>query len=223
MSKSYSLAGLRIGFAVAPAGIIRGFMKIKDSYNVDMLATAGAVAALKDKRGFTYNLEMVVSNKEYLEESLAALGFAVVPSRANFIFVRHPDVLIVGAVRKAEGEEDPGPPLHRPGAVRYDPHQRGHHDGDESAGEGRLAAYNGSLMTLPIVLVTVLRCSSSSNVIMPSSNRMKSSFQDPHAHVLAGAFRRPPPADHHAHDLVLAEDGAARIDGLHHDLRGPSG
>jgi histidinol-phosphate aminotransferase len=92
MSKSYSLAGLRIGFAVAPAGIIRGFMKIKDSYNVDMVATAGAVAALKDRRGLAYNLEMVVSNKEYLEESLAALGFTVTPSRANFIFVRHPSV-----------------------------------------------------------------------------------------------------------------------------------
>ena len=92
MSKSYSLAGLRIGFAVAPAGIIRGFMKIKDSYNVDKVATAGAVAALKDKRGLAYNLEMVVSNKEYLEESLNALGFTVTPSRANFIFVKHPKV-----------------------------------------------------------------------------------------------------------------------------------
>jgi histidinol-phosphate aminotransferase len=92
MSKSYSLAGLRIGFAVASPGIIRGLMKIKDSYNVDMLATAGAVAALKDKRGFNYNLEMVVSNKEYLEESLTALGFELVPSRANFIFCRHPAV-----------------------------------------------------------------------------------------------------------------------------------
>ncbi len=92
MSKSYSLAGLRIGFAIAPADIIRGLMKIKDSYNVDILAAAGAVAALKDKRGFSYNIELVVSNKEYIEESLTALGFEIVPSRANFIFVRHPDV-----------------------------------------------------------------------------------------------------------------------------------
>ena len=92
MSKSYSLAGLRIGFAAAPAGIIRGFMKIKDSYNVDSLATAGAIAALKDKRAFAYNIDMVVSNKEYLEESLSALGFVIVPSRANFLFVRHPGV-----------------------------------------------------------------------------------------------------------------------------------
>ncbi len=92
MSKSYSLAGLRIGFAAAPAGIIRGFMKIKDSYNVDSLATAGAIAALKDTRAFNYNMEMVVGNKEYLEENLASMGFSVVPSRANFIFTRHPDV-----------------------------------------------------------------------------------------------------------------------------------
>ncbi len=92
MSKSYSLAGLRIGFAAAPAGIIRGFMKIKDSYNVDTLATAGAIAALKDRRAFNYSIEMVVSNKEYLEENLAALGFVLVPSRANFIFARHPGV-----------------------------------------------------------------------------------------------------------------------------------
>ncbi len=92
MSKSYSLAGLRIGFAAAPAGIVRGLMKIKDSYNVDMLAEAGAIAALKDRRAFTYNIEMVVSNKEYLEESLEALGFELIPSRANFIMAKHPDV-----------------------------------------------------------------------------------------------------------------------------------
>ncbi|OHD64867.1 MAG: histidinol-phosphate transaminase [Spirochaetes bacterium RBG_13_51_14] len=92
MSKSYSLAGLRIGFAVAPEDIIRGLMKIKDSYNVNMLAAAGAVAALKDAKGFNYNIKMVVNNKEYLEESLAAMGFDLVPSRANFIFVKHPAI-----------------------------------------------------------------------------------------------------------------------------------
>ena len=92
MSKSYSLAGLRIGFALANPGIIRGLMKIKDSYNVDVLASAGAVAALKDRRGFNYNIEMVINNKEYLEESLDALGFTRIPSRANFIFTRHPGI-----------------------------------------------------------------------------------------------------------------------------------
>ena len=89
-SKSYSLAGLRVGLAASSAGVIRGFIKIKDSYNVDSLAIAGAKAALSDKKGFAYNMEMVRNNKEYLEERLAGIGFEFVPSRANFIFVKHP-------------------------------------------------------------------------------------------------------------------------------------
>jgi histidinol-phosphate aminotransferase len=92
MSKSYSLAGLRIGFAIADEGIIRGFMKIKDSYNVDRVAEAGAVAALKDTRSFKYNIQMVLNNKEYLEDGLEKIGFSIVPSRANFIFAKHPEI-----------------------------------------------------------------------------------------------------------------------------------
>lgn len=91
-SKSYSLAGLRLGLAVASPELIQGFIRIKDSYNVDRLAIAGALAALKDTRGFRYNIEMVVNNKEYLEEQLAAIGFTVVPSKANFVFTKHPTV-----------------------------------------------------------------------------------------------------------------------------------
>jgi histidinol-phosphate aminotransferase len=91
-SKSYSLAGLRVGLAAACPEIIRGFMKIKDSYNIDRLAIAGAAAALLDDKAFRYNTGMVVSNKEYLEDRLEALGFASVPSRANFILTRHPDI-----------------------------------------------------------------------------------------------------------------------------------
>jgi len=91
-SKSYSLAGLRIGIAAAHAGIIRGFIKLKDSYNVDRLAQAGACAALMDRKAFKYSCEMVRNNKEYLEERLAELGFEIVPSKANFLFVRHPSV-----------------------------------------------------------------------------------------------------------------------------------
>jgi len=91
-SKSYSLAGLRVGLALANAGIIRGLVKIKDSYNVDMLALAGAAAALKDTKAFNYNIEMMKNNKEYLEERLEGLGFISIPSRANFIFTKHPGV-----------------------------------------------------------------------------------------------------------------------------------
>ena len=88
-SKSYSLAGLRVGLAVAHRDIIRGFFKIKDSYNVDSLAIAGAAAALKDIKTFNYNLNMLNNNKEYLEERLEQMNFAIVPSRGNFLFVKH--------------------------------------------------------------------------------------------------------------------------------------
>lgn len=88
-SKSYSLAGLRVGLAAANEAIIKGLFKLKDSYNVDSLALAGAEAALLDAKTFQYNIRMLKNNKEYLEERLSALGFEIVPSTANFIFTRH--------------------------------------------------------------------------------------------------------------------------------------
>lgn len=91
-SKSYSLAGLRIGIAAAHRDIIRGLVKIKDSYNIDSLAQAGATAALLDKKTFDYNITMLRSNKEYLEERLDGMGFERVPSRANFLLMSHPDI-----------------------------------------------------------------------------------------------------------------------------------
>lgn len=91
-SKSYSLAGLRIGLAIACEEIISGLFKLKDSYNVDTLALTGAAAALLDTKSFNYNLAMLRSNKEYLEERLSAAGFEMVPSKANFIFTRHPKI-----------------------------------------------------------------------------------------------------------------------------------
>ncbi len=92
LSKSYSLAGLRVGLAVAQPAVIRGFIKLKDSYNVDRLAEAGALAALADAKNFKYSTRMVRENKEFLEEKLAEIGFQIVPSKANFIFVKHPKV-----------------------------------------------------------------------------------------------------------------------------------
>jgi histidinol-phosphate aminotransferase len=92
-SKSYSLAGLRVGIAVAQDKIIEGFLKLKDSYNVDRLAAAGALAALLDQKAFKYSVEMVKNNKDYMESRLESLGFEIVPSKANFLFVRHPDIL----------------------------------------------------------------------------------------------------------------------------------
>ncbi len=91
-SKSYSLAGLRIGLAIANKDIINGFFKLKDSYNVDRLADAGATAALLDTKNFKYNVEMLRNNKDYLEEGLLRLGFKIVPSKANFLFVKHDNI-----------------------------------------------------------------------------------------------------------------------------------
>jgi histidinol-phosphate aminotransferase len=88
-SKSYSLAGLRVGLAIANEDIINGLFKLKDSYNIDTLALAGAAAALLDTRSFRYNISMLTNNKEYKEEILAGMGFETVPSRANFIFTKH--------------------------------------------------------------------------------------------------------------------------------------
>ena len=91
-SKSYSLAGLRVGLAIANEDIINGLFKLKDSYNIDSLALAGAAAALLDTKSFRYNISMLRNNKEYMEEVMAGMGFETVPSRANFIFTRHPAV-----------------------------------------------------------------------------------------------------------------------------------
>jgi histidinol-phosphate aminotransferase len=88
-SKSYSLAGLRVGLAIACKDIIKGFFKLKDSYNIDRLAEAGAKAALLDKKNFKYNIEMLINNKQYLEERLSELEFEIVPSTANFILVKN--------------------------------------------------------------------------------------------------------------------------------------
>lgn len=92
LSKSYSLAGLRVGFAAANAEIIRGFMKIKDSYNLNTLAQTGACEALLDQETFEYNKRMLLISKEYLEERLTDMDFHIIPSRANFIFAKHTNV-----------------------------------------------------------------------------------------------------------------------------------
>jgi histidinol-phosphate aminotransferase len=92
LSKSYSLAGLRVGLAIANAGIIRGLFKLKDSYNINRISEAGAVAALKDSKSFKYNIEMLVNNKDYLEAELKKLDFEVIPSKANFLFSTHPKI-----------------------------------------------------------------------------------------------------------------------------------
>ena len=93
LSKSRSLAGLRVGFAVGHADLIEALERVKNSFNsypLDRLAIAGAVAAFEDREYFEQTCKAVIATREKLVDELKALGFEVLPSAANFIFVRHP-------------------------------------------------------------------------------------------------------------------------------------
>ncbi len=88
LSKSYSLAGMRLGFAVAQEGLINGMMKVKDSYNIDRLSIAAAIAALGDQETFRGNISKIKRTRERLMVSLNQLGFYVYPSQTNFVMVK---------------------------------------------------------------------------------------------------------------------------------------
>lgn len=93
MSKSRSLAGLRVGYAIGDPGLIEALERVKDSFNsypLDRLAIAGAVAALEDRAWFERCCAAVVASREALVGEMRALGFEVLPSAANFVFARHP-------------------------------------------------------------------------------------------------------------------------------------
>ncbi|MCX7150456.1 MAG: histidinol-phosphate transaminase [Rhodocyclales bacterium] len=93
LSKSRSLAGLRVGFAAGHADLIEALGRVKNSFNsypLDRLAIAGAVAAYEDRDYFEKTCRAVIASREKLVKELKALGFEVLPSAANFIFVRHP-------------------------------------------------------------------------------------------------------------------------------------
>ncbi|MFQ6035408.1 MAG: histidinol-phosphate transaminase [Sedimentisphaerales bacterium] len=88
MSKGYSLAGLRFGYAIAQPDLIAGLMKVKDSYNVDAVAIAVAAAAIKDQRYFKENVEKMKRDREKLTEQLRTLKFEVSKSYANFVLAK---------------------------------------------------------------------------------------------------------------------------------------
>jgi histidinol-phosphate aminotransferase len=92
-SKSRSLAGMRVGFAFGDAALIEALNRVKDSFNsypLDRLAQAAAQAAYEDKDWFAQTCAKVIASRERLNAALAALGFEIVPSCANFVFARHP-------------------------------------------------------------------------------------------------------------------------------------
>jgi histidinol-phosphate aminotransferase len=91
LSKSYSLAGVRMGYALASKDIIEGLMKVKDSYNVNMLTQMIANAALRDRGYFEQTVAEIKRLREKLRESLQDLSFKVMPSETNFLFASPPD------------------------------------------------------------------------------------------------------------------------------------
>ena len=91
LSKSYSLAGIRFGFAIADPEIIAGMRKVKDSYNCNSLSIAAACAAISDQQWMLKNREAICQTRARLEKELSGLGFAVTPSQANFLWCTHPE------------------------------------------------------------------------------------------------------------------------------------
>jgi histidinol-phosphate aminotransferase len=93
LSKSRSLAGLRIGFAAGQSHLIDALMRVKNSFNaypLDRLAIAGGIAAYQDHAYFEHSRHAVISSREGVSLALEDLGFKVLPSLANFVFARHP-------------------------------------------------------------------------------------------------------------------------------------
>jgi histidinol-phosphate aminotransferase len=87
LSKSYSLAGARIGLAFAQPGLIAQLCKVKDSYNVSRLAQAAGIAALNDVGWMESNVARVKLTRDRVRKELIRLGFDVPPSAANFLWV----------------------------------------------------------------------------------------------------------------------------------------
>jgi histidinol-phosphate aminotransferase len=90
LSKSHSLAGLRIGFAIAQEPLIEGMMKVKDSYNLGALAIAGATAAVADVQWVRANAGKIKATRARFAAELRRIGFQCWPSQSNFVLARVP-------------------------------------------------------------------------------------------------------------------------------------
>ena len=93
LSKSRSLAGLRVGYAIGQRPLIDALERVKDSFNsypLDRVAQAGATAAMDDREWFEETRGKVIETRERVAGALRQRGFEVLPSQANFVFARHP-------------------------------------------------------------------------------------------------------------------------------------
>jgi histidinol-phosphate aminotransferase len=90
LSKSYALAGLRFGYLVAQPHLIEQFVKLKDSYNCDTLAIAGATAAISSQDWLAANRAKIIATRQRLVAEMRNLGFVAVDSQSNFVWNTHP-------------------------------------------------------------------------------------------------------------------------------------
>ncbi|MGA0332606.1 MAG: histidinol-phosphate transaminase [Kiritimatiellia bacterium] len=90
-SKSYSLAGLRLGYIMGPAPLIQALYKIKDSYNTDIFAQRIGLAAIQDQSWMLQNVTAIRGTRSRVTRALAQEGFQVLPSQTNFLFAKVPE------------------------------------------------------------------------------------------------------------------------------------
>jgi histidinol-phosphate aminotransferase len=91
LSKSYSLAGMRLGLAIARPEVIAALDKIRDHYNLDRLAQAACGAALQDQVYFADCCSRIKRTQEWFTRELEKIGYSVIPSAGNFVFTSPPD------------------------------------------------------------------------------------------------------------------------------------
>jgi histidinol-phosphate aminotransferase len=92
-SKSRSLAGLRVGFAIGSVALIEGLERVKNSFNSYPLgreAIAGATASINDSQYFEISRQKIIQSRTWTHEQLTTLGFSILPSHANFVFAKPP-------------------------------------------------------------------------------------------------------------------------------------
>lgn len=100
-SKSYALAGMRIGFAVGDPEVIAALAAVRDSYNMDRLAIVAAVAAIQDEDHHRKIIDFVLAERAWLADRLREMNVDVAPSATNFLFVQPPPGNSAAAVADA--------------------------------------------------------------------------------------------------------------------------
>ncbi len=111
-SKAYALAGLRVGYAIAPAWAVAAMERVRQPFNVNSLAQAAALAALTDKAHFKRSLAVTREGLAYLGRELNALGYRPLPSKANFLYFKRPGaeaycaaLMHLGVIVRAVGDD----------------------------------------------------------------------------------------------------------------------